>query len=91
MSDITNIDDYRPHINTQDPVTGIRHVMPVAMIDDMAAGRLPVQDDEVMPRQNLNRKTLWNFQIIETTRTRIGKTSLETLLSSASLSQSWRH
>ena len=48
MSDITNIDDYRPHINTQDPVTGIRHVMPVAMIDDMAAGRLPVQDDEVM-------------------------------------------
>ena len=48
MSDITDIDDYRPHINTQDPVTGIRHVMPVAMIDDMAAGRLPVQDDEVM-------------------------------------------
>ena len=48
MSDITNIDDYRPHINTQDPVTGIRHVMSVAMIDSMAAGRLPVQDDEVM-------------------------------------------
>ena len=48
MSDITDIDDYRPHINTQDPVTGIRHIIPVAMIDSMAAGRLPVQDDEVM-------------------------------------------
>ena len=48
MTDITDIDDYRPHINTQDPVTGIRHIIPVAMIDSIAAGRLPVQDDEVM-------------------------------------------
>jgi len=48
MSDITDIDDYRPHIQTRDPVTGIRHVMLVAMIEDIAAGRLSVQDDATM-------------------------------------------
>ena len=38
MTDITHIDDYRPHIQSVDPVTAV--VMPVSLIEDMAAGRL---------------------------------------------------
>ena len=43
MADITHIDDYRPHIQSVDPVTAV--VMPVSLIEDMAAGRLPLVDE----------------------------------------------
>ena len=37
-----------PHIHTRDPVTGFRHVMTVIMVEDIASGHLPVQDDATM-------------------------------------------
>ena len=37
-----------PHIHTRDPVTGFRHVMTVTMVEDIASGHLPVQDDATM-------------------------------------------
>ena len=45
MTDITHIDDYRPHIQSVDPVTGNAVVMPVSLIEDMAAGKLPLVDE----------------------------------------------
>lgn len=53
MADITHIDDYRPHIQAGDPVTGTRVVMPVSLIEDMAGGRVDLVD-EVSMRALLN-------------------------------------
>lgn len=53
MADITHIDDYRPHLQTGDPVTGVRFVMPVENVKAMAEGKLPI-DDEPMVRALIN-------------------------------------
>ena len=45
MTDITHIDDYRPHVCAMDPVTGNAVVMPVSLIEDMATGKLPLVDE----------------------------------------------
>lgn len=49
MGDVTHIDDYRPHLQTGDPVTRVRFVMPVENLKGMAEGKLPI-DDEPMVR-----------------------------------------
>ena len=49
MADITHIDDYRPHLQSVDPVTGVRFVMPVENVKAMAEGKVPI-DDEPMVR-----------------------------------------
>lgn len=48
MVDVTNLDDYRPHIQTGDPVTGVRHVVPVAMLKDVAEGKIELQDQALI-------------------------------------------
>lgn len=47
MSDILNMDDYRPHINIQVP--GAIHVYPVAYFKDLADGK----DVEPLPPEVL--------------------------------------
>lgn len=48
MANVTHIDDYLPHIQTGDPVTGVRHVVPVAMLRDVADGRIELQDQALI-------------------------------------------
>lgn len=46
MSNITNIDEYRPHFTIADPVTGSVHVLPVSLLSDMVYGRTKIDSIE---------------------------------------------
>lgn len=46
MSNITKIDEYRPHFIVADQVTGSVHVLPVALVADMVYGRIKIDSIE---------------------------------------------
>ena len=44
MSNVIELEDYRPHVATIDQVTGHGHVIPVAMLEAIAEGELNLAD-----------------------------------------------
>ncbi|MCA9326870.1 hypothetical protein KC976_04705 [Candidatus Saccharibacteria bacterium] len=46
MSDIVKLDDFRPHFQATDPVTGSVHVLPVVLVSDMVYGRTKIDSIE---------------------------------------------
>lgn len=48
MADVADIEDYKPHCMSPDPVTGNAHVFPVSMVENIAYGRIDILDDESM-------------------------------------------
>lgn len=46
MSNVTELDDYRPHFQVSDPVTGSVHVLPVALVSDIVYGRTKIDSVE---------------------------------------------
>lgn len=46
MSNITKIDEYRPHFTVTDQATGSVHVLPVALVADIVYGRIKIDSIE---------------------------------------------